>query len=158
MQAPLPEPVELVVERTRCVCHVETLVFAPAPWYLHQRMVQIEPVCAGCGKSLLQKTIPEGARWESYALEAVPEGLARAIGQELLDEVTEARKGEKAPAESGPVKMVDRWSEPHEAPPEYVAWVEAQPAAPGLVSREELVEWGTAAAVVAVVVVFCILV
>lgn len=154
MQAPLPNPVVLGVDRTRCSCGTETLVFAPKPWYHGQRSVPIEPVCAGCGKSLLEKAVPEGGLWEVYALAAVPTGLARAVSSELGDEVTASRT-ETVPEPPGGVTPA-RWAVPHEAPPEYEAWLAKRPPRVAPVSRAELQHWLGSLALVALYVVFCV--
>ncbi|MEZ4317012.1 MAG: hypothetical protein R3F61_05900 [Myxococcota bacterium] len=154
MNAPEPRPVVLAVDRTRCACQTETLVFAPRAWYPGQAVVAIEPACVGCGKSLLEQVVPEGAKWEAYALASVPADLAAAIGSELADEVVAARTEPVTDPPGG--LSVARWSVPHEASAEYVAWLAAQPGRPARVSPEELREWALPAVLVAIWVVVCV--
>jgi len=156
MQAPSPDSVVLQVERIRCSCQVETLIFSPQPWYIGQGTVSFEPSCVGCGKSLLAQSHPTGARVELYALAQVPADLALSIDDALATEVAEARQAEVVDPPGG--LSPQRWSEPHEAPSEYTDWLARQPGPAAWVSREELRRWAIPTALVAAYTLFCILI
>ncbi len=163
MQAPPPSPVQLAVDRTRCGCGTETLVFHPEAWYHGQESRVLTPPCTGCGKALVEITVPQGARTEAYALALAPRSLAARVedGAALVDEIDEAREKEELDDVAEPLEAPldpSRWSEPHEAPAAYATWKAAQPGPAAWIDAETKREAAISMAVVVAYVLLCIVV
>jgi hypothetical protein len=146
MDAPPLETPRLLHERIRCACQQDNLLVWPAAWYPHQEEEVIDAECAGCGRSLLERTLPVGAVIIRYTPEAVPDGVARALGASVVDPF----RGEHPTVAEG---EPGSWSEPHEPSAAYVAWAaENSPAAPEpFMERSRIVQNIAVTAVLAVV-------
>ena len=161
MRAPAPNPVRLTVDRTRCSCATETLVFAPQAWYHGQESRVFTPPCTNCGKPLVPLTVPLGARTEAYALPLAPRSLAAHVddGKSLVDDINEARAKESLENVAEPPEAplaVDRWTEPHPAPEAYVSWKAAQPRPEGWIPRGLSREAALTLSIVTLYAAFCI--
>ena len=82
-----------------------------------------------------------------YALHAVPDEVARALGPEVAEELLRGR----SPAITEGVP--ERWYEPHEAPQDYVDWVAASQVPPAPFMERRLVIQNLAITAVLVVLV-----
>jgi hypothetical protein len=159
MQAPAPNPVRLAVDRTRCSCGAETLVFYAESWYHGQESRVYTPPCAACGKPLVEIAVPMGTQTEAYELSVAPRALAARVadGRALVDEIDAVRDPELPEMQEAPL-AVERWFVPHEAPEAYITWKADQPVPEGFFDKALLREAGISLGIVAVYVVFCILV